>query len=204
MDFNGLLIKIRAPINIALIKYWGKLHEGLNIPLNSSFSLTLDKSQIYSETSIELNSEQYDSFQLKDKHDNVIETELPKNFDKLKSYFIAYAKHKYKIEEFYVKIDSMNSFPTKAGLASSASGLSCIAMCFCRLFNYFEESTDELKNDVFENIKDWFIENRQDKIEKVLSIVLLLRIISGSSCRSTYLFSVLQIGPDLMDMQNES
>jgi diphosphomevalonate decarboxylase len=31
-----------SPINIALIKYWGKVHEDLIIPANSSLSITID------------------------------------------------------------------------------------------------------------------------------------------------------------------
>lgn len=34
---------VKIPVNIALIKYWGKLEPSLNIPLNSSLSLTLDR-----------------------------------------------------------------------------------------------------------------------------------------------------------------
>lgn len=198
MNIKIKQVTIRAPINIALIKYWGKLHEGFNIPLNSSFSLTLDKTDMYSETTVYLNGNCPDSFNLHDAKGDLIENALPKNFETLKDYFTNYAKEKYDLGKFYVKVDSKNSFPTKAGLASSASGLSCIALCFCRLFDYFEENEEELKKDVFENIKDWFLNKNEKKIVRVLSIVLLLRIISGSSCRSTYLFSVLQIGPDLL------
>ena len=40
------------PINIALIKYWGKLEPNYNLPLNSSLSLTLDINDIYTQTKI--------------------------------------------------------------------------------------------------------------------------------------------------------
>ena len=189
---------LRAPINIALIKYWGKLHEGYNIPLNSSFSVTLDRNSFYSETTARLEEGGFDSFELRDQSGSLLEIELPKSFDKLKAYFLAVSRRRLGVEQFSVNLKSVNSFPTKAGLASSASGLSCIALCLCRLFNYFEESEAELQEDVFENIKGWFLNDDSGKIEKVLAIVLLLRIISGSSCRSVYLFGVLQIGPDLL------
>lgn len=39
--------------NIALIKYWGKFHEDLIIPLNSSLSMTLNCDDIYSQTVVE-------------------------------------------------------------------------------------------------------------------------------------------------------
>lgn len=45
-------IYVKTPVNIALIKYWGKLERSLNIPLNSSFSLTLQRNILYTETKI--------------------------------------------------------------------------------------------------------------------------------------------------------
>ena len=44
--------KARGPINIALIKYWGKEDEELIIPLNNSISLTLDTNTFYTETKV--------------------------------------------------------------------------------------------------------------------------------------------------------
>ncbi len=43
---------IKVAPNIALIKYWGKLEPSLNIPLNSSLSITLDWENIFTETSV--------------------------------------------------------------------------------------------------------------------------------------------------------
>ena len=44
---NGL-----CSINIAIIKYWGKLNETLNLPLNDSLSVTLDSRILYTITSV--------------------------------------------------------------------------------------------------------------------------------------------------------
>ena len=51
---NSFYGKARGPINIALIKYWGKDSESLIIPLNNSISLTLDTNNLYTETSVEI------------------------------------------------------------------------------------------------------------------------------------------------------
>lgn len=51
---NELKITGKGPINIALIKYWGKLDEENNIPSNNSISLTLDMEQFYTQTTAEL------------------------------------------------------------------------------------------------------------------------------------------------------
>jgi mevalonate pyrophosphate decarboxylase len=37
-----LSLTATSPINIALVKYWGKVHEELIIPANSSLSITID------------------------------------------------------------------------------------------------------------------------------------------------------------------
>lgn len=41
--------------NIALIKYWGKYHEDLIVPLNSSLSMTLNCDDIFTQTKLEAN-----------------------------------------------------------------------------------------------------------------------------------------------------
>ena len=43
--------------NIALIKYWGKLDDEFNLPLNSSVSLTLNTKDIASLTTITLSDD---------------------------------------------------------------------------------------------------------------------------------------------------
>jgi diphosphomevalonate decarboxylase len=54
---NGTLsLSATSPINIALIKYWGKVHESLIIPANSSLSITIDQNDLCSKTLVELHS----------------------------------------------------------------------------------------------------------------------------------------------------
>ena len=39
-------VKVAAPVNIALVKYWGKRDEQLITPFNDSISLTLDEKHL--------------------------------------------------------------------------------------------------------------------------------------------------------------
>ena len=39
---GGLQVVATSPINIALVKYWGKIDEEYIIPCNSSLSITID------------------------------------------------------------------------------------------------------------------------------------------------------------------
>ncbi len=194
MSLNEVTVK--SPINIALLKYWGKLEKAMNIPLNGSFSFTLSREDIYSLTKMKFSKEKIDSFKLFDMDGNLFETKLPKNFKLMKAFFTNFAKSQGK-SEFFVEIESRNSFPTKAGLASSASGLCSLVLAFSRLLNFFDETEQEAKQDLFDNIKNWVIKKSAGKLEKILAIVLLLRNVSGSSCRSVFLFPVFQIGPEL-------
>ena len=49
---NSDTITVRTPINIALIKYWGKRDEERNLPTNSSLSLTLSCGEMFTETCV--------------------------------------------------------------------------------------------------------------------------------------------------------
>ena len=51
---KGLYLVAQSPINIALIKYWGKVHETLIIPANSSLSITIDSNDLSSKTMIQV------------------------------------------------------------------------------------------------------------------------------------------------------
>jgi len=109
----------RSPSNIALIKYWGK--RGDQIPLNPSMSLTLKNAHTQTEV----------SFREKKTAAGTIEfQELPADHQKRILEFIEKRKSLLPgIEKFDLSIRSFNTFPDQAGIASSASGLSALALC---------------------------------------------------------------------------
>lgn len=53
-QIGGLQVVATSPINIALVKYWGKVDEDYIIPCNSSLSITIDQKNLCSRTVITL------------------------------------------------------------------------------------------------------------------------------------------------------
>lgn len=115
-------VTAKAPINIALIKYWGKEDELKVIPFNSSLSLTLDN--LYTITTIEESTLGF-SFTL---NNRLVDG---KEKDKVYEFLKLYAS----VEELEnVKISSTNYVPTGAGLASSASAFAALSLAANKYF----------------------------------------------------------------------
>lgn len=117
----------QTPSNIALVKYWGKSNP--QIPKNASISFTLNN--CHTITTIEFSK---------------IETTAEVAFDlffegkekeefkpKIAAFFKRVQEYCPYIVEYKMIINSENSFPHSSGIASSASGLSAIAMCLMSL-----------------------------------------------------------------------
>jgi diphosphomevalonate decarboxylase len=117
----------QTPSNIALVKYWGKSDP--QIPKNVSISFTLNNCHTVttidfekSNTSKEINFELFFEGQKKE----AFKPKIAQFFERIKEY-CPY------IFEYDMVINSENSFPHSSGIASSASGLSAIAMCLLSL-----------------------------------------------------------------------
>jgi len=108
----------KAHSNMALIKYWGKRDETLMLPHNSSFSVTLDA--LYTTTTV--------AFDAALDHDILIlNGREAEEKAKLKvSRFLDIVREMAGVN-IHAKVTSQNSFPTGAGLASSASGFAALA-----------------------------------------------------------------------------
>ena len=103
----------QAHANIALVKYWGKRDDARLLPQAASLSIALDK--LLTTTTVELGTA-LDSFEL-DGH-----AEDPGRARQLLD--AAGIRER-------ARIVSRNSFPTAAGLASSASGFAALAVAAC-------------------------------------------------------------------------
>jgi diphosphomevalonate decarboxylase len=117
----------QTPSNIALVKYWGKSNP--QIPKNASISFTLNN--CHTITTID--------FVKKEKSDVVVfnlffEGKQKDEFKpKISEFFKRVQAYCPYILEYEMTINSENSFPHSSGIASSASGLSAIAMCLMSL-----------------------------------------------------------------------
>jgi diphosphomevalonate decarboxylase len=108
-----------AHSNIALIKYWGKSNQKLNIPAVDSISITLK--ELTTKTSINISEKlKSDTFLLDKKSANEKQKKRVVKFLEL-------IRHKQKFNS-PLEIISENNFPTGAGLASSASGFAALAL----------------------------------------------------------------------------
>jgi diphosphomevalonate decarboxylase len=114
-----------SPSNIALIKYWGKY--GDQLPRNPSVSFTLAKS--YSQMKVNYRVSD-DGYKL-EYYFNEIRNH---NFErKLNLYLKSLFPFLPFLEKLSMKISSHNTFPHSAGIASSASSISALAMCLCSM-----------------------------------------------------------------------
>lgn len=105
-----------SPSNIALSKYWGKRDIKLNLPTNGSLSATL--ADFGSFTTVEFDASfVQDELFLNGTKEAVINAKAKSVLDLLRA--------KASVRTF-ARVQTANNFPTAAGLASSASGLSAL------------------------------------------------------------------------------
>ena len=130
--------KAKGPINIALIKYWGKDDDQLITPLNNSISLTLDANTFYTETKVTIEDLDIKSEKNIDEEENLITLKINgKNStvtNRIKNIFKKFFKLKIPIceelskKKLKIEIESKNTFPIASGCASSASSMAALVV----------------------------------------------------------------------------
>lgn len=112
-----------SPANIAFIKYWGKRDPKLNIPFNDSISMNL--SNCLTTTTVEFDKNLTSDEVYIDKHkvEGAGRDRVVLVLDEVRKM----AKIK-----LFAKVVSKNNFPSDAGIASSASGFSALALAASR------------------------------------------------------------------------
>jgi len=115
-----------APTNIALCKYWGKRDKALNLPTNSSLSISLD--DIGTATKIYISEKKYDEVFLNNKRIDPDSTFMARVME-----FVDLLRPN---PDIALTIKTYNAVPTAAGLASSASGFAALILALNDLFGY--------------------------------------------------------------------
>jgi len=153
---NGA-VAYSAPSNIALVKYWGK--KAHQIPANPSISFTLNNCK--TSTSLKFKKKTTQGFSF----DVFLEGILEEDFKpKIEQFFKRIDRYIPFLTAYHFTIETSNTFPHSSGIASSASGMSALALCLVQI----EQQLNPTISKEFFNKKASF----------------LARLGSGSACRS--------------------
>ncbi|KAK8158582.1 diphosphomevalonate decarboxylase [Phyllosticta citrichinensis] len=128
-----------APVNIAVIKYWGKRDPQLNLPTNSSLSVTLSQSDLRTLTTASCSASYTgpDTLLLNGAPQDVSGARTQACFRELRALRSALEASDAtlpKLSTFPLRIASENNFPTAAGLASSAAGFAALVRAIADLY----------------------------------------------------------------------
>ncbi len=158
----------QAPSNIALVKYWGK--KANQIPENPSISFTLNSCKTIT-TLHYTQKNDADAFSF-DVFLDGVKKEAFKS--KIVTFFERIERYVPFLKNYYFKIETSNTFPHSSGIASSASGMSALALCLMSIEQQLVK-TNESKTTLQK-------EFNTDYFNKKASF--LARLGSGSACRS--------------------
>ncbi|WP_111682256.1 diphosphomevalonate/mevalonate 3,5-bisphosphate decarboxylase family protein [Winogradskyella tangerina] len=150
-------VKWSSPSNIALVKYWGKRDQ--QIPQNPSISFTLSNCKTITEvTYVKKDSSDF-SF------DVIFEGVKNEAFKpKIETFFKRIEAYVPFLKDYHFTIDTSNTFPHSSGIASSASGMSALAMCLM-----------SIEQELGAQYSEEFV---------IKKASFLARLGSGSACRS--------------------
>lgn len=154
-------VSASSPSNIALVKYWGKMEN--QIPANPSISYSL--TQCKTNTTLKFSPKK--TRDLRFQVQTIFEGKENNNFNKKVQVFfskiIQFCPYLY---HFEFEIHTKNTFPHSSGIASSASGMSALALCLVNL--------------------EKIMGAEYSKNEQLKRASFLARLGSGSASRSIY------------------
>ncbi|XP_065076761.1 diphosphomevalonate decarboxylase [Ochlerotatus camptorhynchus] len=134
-----------APVNIAVIKYWGKRDEDLILPLNDSVSATLSADHLCTKTTVSTcESFTENKIVLNGKEESFDNPRLLRCLAEIKKRAKASNKCKPELLKWNVHVKTENNFPTAAGLASSASGYACLVYTLACLYGIENEEISSI------------------------------------------------------------
>ena len=146
---------VSAPTNIACVKYWGKASIEYNTPINSSVSVTLDQSDLRAVTTaaasrsfvtdrLWLNGEEVEGARTSKRFRACVDGVRRLASDRVDPVTGKVSVRKGEWDGMCVHVSSYNTFPTAAGLASSAAGYAALVSALARLFRAEETYPGEL------------------------------------------------------------
>ncbi|KAJ8100381.1 GHMP kinase [Lipomyces tetrasporus] len=135
-----------APVNIATLKYWGKRDTKLNLPTNSSISVTLSQDDLRTLTTASAaDFFQSDKLWLDGKEESLEGPRLVACLSELRALRKALedANPEFPpLSKYHLHIISENNFPTAAGLASSAAGFAALVRAIANLYDLHQSPED--------------------------------------------------------------
>ncbi|MBT8185631.1 MAG: diphosphomevalonate decarboxylase [Eudoraea sp.] len=149
----------KAPSNIALVKYWGKLPD--QIPANASVSFTLDISATITTLKYSKLEKVHNDFSFEIFLDD---EPKPEFIPKIRTFLSRIDSYLPFLREYHLEFRTTNSFPHSSGIASSASGMAAMSLC---LMEMEKEKNPDLTPEYFKRKASF-----------------LARLGSGSACRS--------------------
>lgn len=166
-------VKWESPSNIALVKYWGKKEH--QIPENPSISFTLSDCKTITEITF-TKKDLSTAFNVTSgfSFDIYFEGEKNEAFKpKIQTFFERIETYMPFLKDYHFKIETSNTFPHSSGIASSASGMSAIALCLMSIERSLSLVIEHSRSDSGDS-KSYFNQKAS----------FLARLGSGSACRS--------------------
>ncbi|MEF3077768.1 diphosphomevalonate/mevalonate 3,5-bisphosphate decarboxylase family protein [Winogradskyella poriferorum] len=166
-------VKWESPSNIALIKYWGKKEN--QIPENPSISFTLSNCKTITKltytkkdlsTALKVTSDFSFDVYFEGEQNEAFKPKIQTFFERIEEYVPF-------LRDYHFKIETSNTFPHSSGIASSASGMSALALCLMSI-------EQKLK----EGVTLSAVERSSEKNYFKRKASFLARLGSGSACRS--------------------
>lgn len=127
----------KSPSNIALIKYWGKY--GNQLPRNPSVSFTLDSASTTTRVTLTEKNDKngaHVDFLFEGQKNDAFASRIEKFLNSISNPYFPF------IQDYRLRIESSNTFPHSSGIASSASGMSALALCLSDIQNQLTGTED--------------------------------------------------------------
>lgn len=155
-----------APSNIALCKYWGKRNDELNLPINSSLSVSLGH---LGTGTVVSRAEKTDAV--------ILNGERLTGDAQFAKRLTAYLDLFRPSPDFFFQVQTENNFPTAAGLASSASGYAALTLALDDFFGWRLErqklsilarlGSGSAARSVYTGFVEWRRGEREDGLDSV-------------------------------------